>query len=84
LRLGPPPLPAFAGAAARLATELTLPESPLAEALGWVLAQPDVCRPAEAVAEFESEAARRLLSAAALTEAQAYVKTQMTKAGYIK
>ena len=48
--------------------ELTLPETPLAEVLGWVLAQPDSCRPAEAVAEFESEGARRLLSAAALTE----------------
>ena len=48
--------------------ELTLPESPLAEALNWVLAQPAECRPAEAVAELESEAARRLLSEAALTE----------------
>lgn len=50
--------------------ELMLPESPLAEALAWVLAQPDECRPAEAVADLENEAARRLLSAAALTEAQ--------------
>lgn len=62
--------PAMRLSVGRMLGELMLPETPLAEALKWVLAQPDVCRPAEAVADLEDEGARRLLSAAALTETQ--------------